>query len=291
MKAVDFDYERPRSVVETCRLLSQAKGEARLLAGGQTLVPLLAMRLARPAVVVDINRVDELRGIDTNDANVVIRACTRQAVALANPTVRSHLPLLAKALSFVGHIQTRNRGTIGGSLANADPAAEIGLAALALDAKIEAHSVSARRTIPIADFFVSPMVTALAVGECLTAVRFPLLRGGVGTGFQETSIRRSDFALAAVAVQLVLERGVCRGLALAIGGAGATPVRLTTIERKLIGTKLGDAELAEAERMAREGIDAVADIHASAAHRRRITGVLAARAIAEARDEAIAGHA
>ncbi|MGH6968927.1 MAG: FAD binding domain-containing protein [Stellaceae bacterium] len=287
MKAIDFDYAQPRTIAEACRLLNQGERETRLLAGGQTLVPLLAMRLARPAVLIDINRIGELQGIESDNRQVVVRACTRQATALADSTIRSRLPLLAKALSFVGHVQTRNRGTIGGSLANADPAAEIGLAALALEAEIEARSATENRTIPIGRFFVSPMVTALAQDECLAAVRFPLAQGFVGTGFQETSIRRSDFALAAVAVQLVLQGGVCRRLAIAVGGAGATPVRLAQIEQKLIGTKLGDAELAEAERLAHDGIDAVPDIHASAALRRRMAGALAARAIAEARDDAL----
>lgn len=291
MKAVDFDYEQPHSVAEACQLLSQTEREARLLAGGQTLVPLLAMRLARPTLVIDINRIDELQGIEANDGQVVIRACTRQARALADPAVRLRLPLLAKALSFVGHVQTRNRGTVGGSLANADPAAEIGLAALALDAEVEARSAASARTIAIRDFFVSPMVTTLEAGECLTTVRFPVAPDAVGTGFQEASIRRSDFALAAVAVQLVMERGVCTRLAASVGGAGAMPIRLNAIEYKLVGTKLGNAELAEAERLAHDGIDGVSDLHASAAHRRRIAGALAARAIAEARDEALAGRA
>jgi len=291
MKAVDFDYEQPHSIAETCRLLAELGREARVLAGGQTLVPLLAMRLARPAVVIDINRVKELQGIEETGETVAIRACTRQADALANPTVNARLPLLAKALSFVGHVQTRNRGTIGGSLANADPAAEIGLAALALDADIESHSATGRRTITIGDFFISPMVTGLAPEECLTMVRFPALSGTVGTGFQETSVRRSDFALAAAAVQLEVVGGRCRRLAIAIGGAGATPIRVASVEQRLIGSKLDDADLAEAGKLAHDDIDAMADIHASASLRRRIAGALAVRAITEARDEAMHGRA
>ena len=145
MKSVDFDYECPTTLDAVCRRLVEADGEAKLIAGGQTLVPLLAMRLARPALLIDINRVAELQGIDDRGDHVAIRACTRQAAALADPAVRGRVPLLAKALSFVGHAQTRNRGTIGGSLANADPAAEIGLAALALDAEISARSLDGER--------------------------------------------------------------------------------------------------------------------------------------------------
>ena len=293
MKAVDFDYEQPRSVAEICRRLGGDDGEARILAGGQTLVPLLAMRLARPTVIIDINRVDELQGIDAESDAVVIRACTRQACALADATVRTRLPLLAKALAFVGHAQTRNRGTVGGSLANADPSAEIGLAALALDAEIEARSAAGRRTIPIAEFFIAPMITALKADECLTAVRFPHDQGlrRRGAGFQETSIRRSDFALVAAAVAVALDRdGACSRIAVSLGTSGATPLRLNEVERTLTGIRIGDAELAEAARLAHDRVDAVSDIHASAAHRRRIAGALVSRAIAEARDEALDGH-
>ncbi len=289
MKAIDFDYRRPDTLAEACGLLAAAKDDAKIIAGGQTLVPLLAMRLARPALLIDINRIPELAGIEEAAGFVAIRACTRQARALADATVRRRLPLLAKALRFVGHVQTRNRGTVGGSLAHGDPAAEIGLATLALDAEIEVRSAAAARTIPAARFFAGPLVTALEPDECLTAVRFPLPEGGGarGTGFQETSIRRSDFALAAAAVELGLDGGgVCRSLAVAVGGTGATPVRLAAVEAMLLGTRLEDAAIAEAARLARETIEATDDLHASAAHRRRMAAALVARALAEARAEA-----
>ncbi|HXP29495.1 MAG TPA: FAD binding domain-containing protein [Stellaceae bacterium] len=291
MKAVDFDYQRPAGLSETCALLAEGGGEAKIIAGGQTLVPLLVMRLARPALLIDINRIAELQGIAESGDAVEIRACTSQARALADRVVRRRLPLLAKALSFVGHAQTRNRGTIGGSLANADPAAEIGLAALALDAELSSRSARGARTIAIGQFFVSPLVTALAAEECLTAVRFPAWRadGRIGSGFQETSIRRSDFALVAAAAQLALDKsGVCTRIAISLGGAGATPVRLTAVEQALVGGKLGDGALATAEKLAQDNLDASGDIHASAAHRRRIAGALVARAVAEARDAALA---
>src|SRR6202167_5502061 len=148
MKAVDFDYRRPGNLAENCALLFEGGSDAKIIAGRQTLVPLLAMRLARPALLIDINHVAELQGIAESGGAVEIRACTRQARALADPMVGAKLPLLAKALSFVGHEQTRNRGTIGGSLANADPAAEIGLAALALDAEMSLISTTGKRTVP-----------------------------------------------------------------------------------------------------------------------------------------------
>jgi CO/xanthine dehydrogenase FAD-binding subunit len=158
MKAANFGYSCAASIDEACRLLANAKGEGRVIAGGQTLVPLLA----RPQLLVDVNRVAELRGIDVRDGVVTVKACTTQADALANKTIRTNIPLLAKALSFVGHTQTRNRGTIGGGLANADPAAEICMVALALDCDIVARSVESQRTIPAAKFFQGAMTTALA---------------------------------------------------------------------------------------------------------------------------------
>lgn len=293
MKAVDFEYACPVSLAAACKLLADGGPDARLLAGGQTLVPLMAMRLARPALVIDINRIADLQGVDERDGTIAVRGCTRQADVLDSPVVRRGLPLLAKALSFVGHVQTRSRGTLGGSLANADPAAEIGIAALALDGEIEARSVNGSRRIPIGNFLVSPMVTTLRPDECLTAARFKPWRtdGALGTGFQEISIRRSDFALAAAAVQITLDRsGVCRQIAVSVGAAGTTPVRLSQAERELVGTKLKADDLANADRLACNAIEAISDLHASAAHRRRIVGMLVARAIVEARDDAL-GHA
>jgi CO/xanthine dehydrogenase FAD-binding subunit len=289
MKAVDFDYARAADIDETCRLLAGAKGEAKIIAGGQTLVPLLAMRLTRPALIIDINGISNLQGIATSGDAVSIRACTRQADALANAEIRVRLPLLAKALGFVGHGQTRNRGTIGGSLANADPAAEIGLACLALDGQITARSMAGERVISIGDFFLGPMTTALKPEECLTEIRLSPWReaGRSGTGFQEISIRRSDFALIAVACQLVLgEDGSCRRLSLALGGVGPAPFVTDGVAKKLTGTKLKTRDIEQAMASLQETIEPQSDLHASADYRRRVTGALAARAIAEAKAEA-----
>ena len=299
MKAVDFDYVRAANIADACRLLADAGEDGKLLAGGQTLVPLLAMRLARPSVLVDINFIGELQGIEFDGAQLLVRACTRQAAALADARVQHHAPLLAKALAFVGHDQTRNRGTVGGSLANADPAAEIGLAALTLDAEILACSSAGERRIAVAEFFTGPMTTVLAPDECLTALRIPRRPqvGRFSTGFQEMSVRRSDFALVAVAVELALETdGICRHLALSVGGAGPKPLRVDAVAARLVGTVLAESDLDEAAAIVRDAIvrDAIVpqtDIHASAGYRRRLAGALAARALAEARDEALAGRA
>ncbi len=283
MKAVDFDHECPASIDEVCRRLA-AGGDGKIIAGGQTLVPLMAMRLARPALLLDINRIAALQGIEDRGDHVAVRACTRQAAALDHPAVRAGVKLLAKALGFVGHDQTRNRGTIGGSLANADPAAEIGLAALALDAEIEARSTRGMRTIALAQFFVGPMETALAADECLTEIRFPVWREGtIGTGFQEVSIRRSDFALAAAAVQVARDAGgTCRRIAIAVGGAAPTPIRIAAAERRLLGTRLEPSDIDAAAAIVREAVAPLADLHASPAYRRRVAAALVARALAEA---------
>jgi len=293
MKAAEFDYARAETIDEVCRLLDGAQGEGKIIAGGQTLVPLLVMRLARPTLVVDISRIDELKGITADESGLVIGAATRQADALADATLRRLMPLLAKALKMVGHPQTRNRGTVGGSLANADPAAEIGLVARTLDAAVTAHSTKGERVIPASEFFQGAMTTALSPEECLTKVRFPAWRdsGKIGTGFEEMSIRRSDFALVAAACQLALDGdGVCRRIALGIGGAEPMPSRAANAEKHLIGTKLAARDIDRAMSDLQDALEPLADTHASADYRRRVAGTLAARAIVTARDEAVAAR-
>jgi CO/xanthine dehydrogenase FAD-binding subunit len=289
MKAAEFDYARAGTVEEVCRLLDGANGDGKIIAGGQTLVPLLVMRLARPTLIIDITRIADLQGIADNDNAITIKAATRQADVLADATIHRRLPLLAKALHLVGHPQTRNRGTIGGSLANADPAAEICLVARTLDAELTAQSSSGARKIAMADFCAGAMSTALTTEECLTAIRFPVWQDArVGTAFTEMSIRQSDFALVSASCQLALDAdGVCRKIALGIGGAEPTPVRVPAAETRLIGTKLEAGDVAAAMDMLQQALDPLADVHASADYRRRVAGALGARVIAEARDDAL----
>ena len=242
-----------------------------------------------PALLVDINRISDLRGIEFSHGAVTIKACTTQADALASDILRKHVPLLAKALRHVGHIQTRNRGTIGGSLANADPVAEICMAALALDGEILSQGPKSERTIPCTEFFQGAMTTALAFDECLTAVRLPLWGhpGRTGTSFQEMSIRRSDFALVAAAVQASFdEKGICRHIAIVVGGCGPTPMRASPAANRLIGTRVEESDLAETTRLLQEIIAPQSDLHASADYRRRVAGELVMRAVRESRREA-----
>ena len=290
MKAADFDYSCAASIPDACRLLAGANGEGRIIAGGQTLVPLLAMRLARPALLVDINRIADLRGIEFSHGAVTIKACTTQADALASDVVRKHVPLLAKALGHVGHGQTRNRGTIGGSLANADPVAEICMAALALDGDIVAHGPKSQRTIACTEFFRGAMTTALALDECLTAVRLPIWGhpGRVGSSFQEISIRRSDFALVAAAAQASFdENGLCRHIAIVVGGCSPSPMGASATAKRLIGTRIEETDLVEATHLLQETIAPQSDLHASADYRRRVAGELVMRAVLDARREAL----
>jgi CO/xanthine dehydrogenase FAD-binding subunit len=289
MKAAEFDYARAGTVAEACRLLDGANGDGKLIAGGQTLVPLLVMRLARPTLVVDIAAIRELRGIADEGDAIAIGSATRQADALADATLRRRLPLLVKALAMVGHPQTRNRGTIGGSLANADPAAEIGLVARTLGAALTVRSSQGERVAPIDQFFLGAMTTTLGPEDCLTRIRFPVWadQGRLGTGFEEMSVRRSDFALVAASCQLVIDpSGVCRRLALGIGGAEAVPRRIDEAAKQLVGTRLEAGDIEKAARTVEAAIDPLADVHASADYRRRVAGALAVRAIEAARNEA-----
>lgn len=288
MKAAGFDYIRAESVDQVCAALADADGDARVIAGGQTLVPLMAMRLARPATLIDINDLAELSGITRDGDCLVIKSCTRQAETLASSLVAECLPILSEALSHVGHTQTRNRGTVGGSLVNADPSAEIPLVAQLLEAEMVARSIRGERTIEAAAFFESAMATSLEEDECLIEVRFPIWSDAqTGFGFHEISIRDSDFALASAAAQIALDStGNCTRLHLAIGGATPAPARLDPIEQALTGTTLSDDDIAEATAAIPDMVEPQSDVHASDSYRRRVVRVLAERAIRDARDMA-----
>ena len=276
-------------MAEACAHLADDE-DARILAGGQSLIPMLAMRLARPSRLIDVARIPELSGIRDAGAHLTIAAATRQAVAERDPLLGRKAPLLAKALPWVGHAPTRNRGTIGGSIANGDPAAEIPLVAVTLDATLVVETDAGMSELAARDFYLGPMVTALPRAALLTGVRFPVwARGRIGTAFQEVAARRSDFALVAVAAQLALdEEGRCTALALGIGGACAAPVRVDAAADALIGSRLEEGAVREAVEEAAAGLETVRDHHASAAYRRRVAAALARRAILEARDDAAA---
>ncbi len=283
MKPAPFDYVRATSLDHALAALADSE-DAIILAGGQTLVPMMAMRLARPATLIDLNEIEELVGVEIRDGSINIGAMTRQAKALANAEIQARVSLLAKAISFVGHTQTRNRGTVGGSIAHGDPSAEIPLTAVALDAEIVLASRNGTRTVEARDFYTGPLSSVRRADECLTEVRFPIWNGtDVRVGFQEISPRHGDFAIVAVAAQLQFDTDkICRRAAVAIGGATSNPVRAAEVEAALVGQRV-DARLANQVARAVDPIlSPTDDLHASASYRRRVARALTERAILDA---------
>ena len=291
MKAAPFEYSRPADLDEACALLA-ADDSARVIAGGQTLVPMMVMRLARPTRLIDINRITALSYIrqeNNKDGDMIaIGATTRQCLVERDPLVAAQVPLLARAIPNIGHAATRARGTIGGSLANADPAAECALIAITLDASLSYRAGGETGEIPARDFFIGPMITTLPAGAVLAGVRFPVWRGKVGVGFHEVNARRSDFAFVSAAAQVELgDDGHCKRIAIGVGAATDFPMRLDSAERQLTGSALADAAVKAAVTEALADIDPLADLHASAEYRRRVAINLAARAVADARSNAL----
>jgi CO/xanthine dehydrogenase FAD-binding subunit len=292
MKPASFEYERPAHIDEACALLA-AGDDVRIIAGGQTLVPLMAMRLARPKRLIDIARIPELAFVRDEGSGVVIGATTRQCVLEHDATVRAKVPLLAKVMPFVGHAPIRARGTMGGSLANADPAAEIVLVAVTLAATLVYREGGTTAEFAASEFFIGPMMTALPAAGCLTGVRFPVWREGrLGVGFHEVNARRSDFAFASAAAQIALDdNGICQRVALGIGGITPTPLRLDAVSDAIIGTRADEEISRDAVRAALADIEMLADLHASADYRRRAATTLAVRAITDAYRAAEGAHA
>lgn len=287
MKPAPFEYSRPANVDEACALLAADEG-ARLIAGGQTLVPLMAMRLARPTRLIDIARIPGLAYVRDEGDAVAIGATAKQHVVERDPLVCAKLPLLAKVMPFVGHGATRARGTVGGSLANGDPAAEIVLAAATLGATLIWREGGATHEIAASDFFIGPMVTALPLTACLAEARFPVWsERRIGVGFHEVNARQSDFAFVSAAAQVALDAdGRCSRAAIGIGAAAAVPLRLDAVARALQGQRYDEAKVGGAVKAALADIETLADLHASAEYRRRVAVTLAVRATADAFESA-----
>ncbi|MCL6551656.1 MAG: xanthine dehydrogenase family protein subunit M [Firmicutes bacterium] len=283
MKPAPFQYLAPRTREETLEALRRFGPDAKVLAGGQSLVPLLAMRLARPAVLVDINRVPDLAFVRATRGAVVIGAMTRQRAVETHPLVAARLPLLREALRWVGHPQIRTSGTIGGSLAHADPAAELPAVAAVLGATFTAASRRRQRTLRCEEFFTGYLTTALEPDELLTEVRFPVPPPGTGWAFQEVARRHGDFALVGVAALVRLDGDRrCAEARLAFTGVGPGPVRVAEAEALLLGRALTREAAEEAGRAVTAALEPEGDIHASAEYRKHVAGVLAARALLQA---------
>jgi carbon-monoxide dehydrogenase medium subunit len=286
MKLPPVDYEAPRTVSEAVELLAEHQDLASVLAGGQSLIPLLALRLAHPAVLIDINGVDGLSGVSATDGWVEIGAMTREYVAEESETVAAAVPLLAAALPLIGHEAIRSRGTIGGSLAHADPAAELPAVALALDAEFVVRGQSGERVIPAADWFEGYLTTSRHPDELLTQVRFPAAAPGTGISFQEVARRHGDFAVVGLAVSLTLADGAITDARLAFAGVSDMPVRATGAEELLVGERQSAGLFDEAARRATEDIDPPADLHGSSEYRKKVAGVLVRRGLRAAADNA-----
>ncbi len=285
MKPAHFEYHAPKNLAEALSLLSKLGDTARPLAGGQSLVPMMNFRLARPSNLVDLNQVSELSYIKIEGGELRIGAMARQRELERSPDVSSGWPLLREATHYIGHVQIRNRGTVGGSLAHAYPAAELPLAMAALEALFVIRSESHERSAMAEDFFLGPMTTILEPEELLVEVRVPELSPGTGWAFYEISPRYGDFALAAVAALLTLnQRGAIQQARLAL--SGPKPVRSRDAENFLIGEMPEEALYKEAARLATENLDQDTDIHASAEYRREIAGVLVRRALDQATERA-----
>ncbi len=284
MKPAPFEYFAPTSVEETCALLARFGDDAKILAGGQSLVPLLALRLAQPAVLIDINPVRELDYVQANGAGLSIGARTRLRTVERSPAVREQFPLLSAGVEWIGHPQIRNRGTVGGSLAHADPAAELPALALALDATFTVVDASgSERTLTSDEFFVSFLTTALGSGELLREVSFPALPAGSGWSFREVARRHGDFALVGVAAIVTLDNAhTCSDARIALLGVGETAVRSRSAEQVLIGQKPDEQVITAAASETVKDIQPLSDVHATAAYRQYVARNLVEQALTEA---------
>jgi aerobic carbon-monoxide dehydrogenase medium subunit len=282
VKPVDFSLHQPATVDAAVALLAAHGDDAKVLAGGQSLVPLLNFRLARPDHVIDIGRVAGLGDLRTEPAWLVAGAMVRQSAAESSPAVAARCPLLAAALPNVAHPPIRARGTIGGSVAHADPAAELPAVAAALDATFQTVSARGRREIAARDFFRTYLTTALEPDELLVAVRFPTAAPGTGAAFREVSRRRGDFAIAGAAAQVTLTDEVITDCRICLTGVADVPLRCDGPERVLLGTRADPATLVRATEAALDILDPPGDLHAPADYRKHVAGVLLRRAVAEA---------
>lgn len=288
MKPASFTYHRPDTIEDAVGLLAELGDDAKILAGGQSLVPMLSMRLAYFDHLIDISRLTELRGIDRRGAELWIGAGTTEAAVGADDQICQAVPLLTRATPFVGHFQIRNRGTLGGSIAHADAAGEYPAVALTLDAVMEVLSPRGRREITAADFFAGLWETTMEADEVLTGVRFPVRNGRSGFSVQEFSRRHGDFAIAGalVAVQLDDDDRVSR-CGIGLLGLGATPRRATATEAAVTGKPVGELLPEEIGRAAMAGLDDIpADLQGSASYRTKVGAAMTARAWTQAINEA-----
>jgi len=279
VKPAKFEYHAPASVDEALAILGHYDGEARVLAGGQSLVPMMNFRLATPKAIVDLNRIPALAYVEEEGEVVRIGAMTRQRRLEFDPLVAAKLPLLREALRWVGHLPTRSRGTIGGSIAHADPSAEIPMVLQALEGEIVARGPQGERRIAAQDLFRAALTTSLAPLEIITEVRFPAMPAQAACAVEEFARRKGDFAIAAIAVVLIRDGERCTKARLATAGVGPASIRLSAAEAVLEQKGLGEDAITEAADKAAAQVDPISDLNGSAEYRRHLTGVLTQRAV------------
>jgi carbon-monoxide dehydrogenase medium subunit len=283
MKLPPFDYACPTTLPEAIELLASHDGDAKAIAGGQSLVPMLAFRLAQPTLLVDLRKLADLRGIRISDQGVTLGAMVRWRDIEDDDRLKTAHPLLKAAIAHVAHYQIRNRGTVGGSIAHADPAAEMPGIAMTCDAEIAVVGKSGAHVIQAADFFQGALTTALAPDEIIVEIRLPAWPAGRRWGFQEFARRRGDFAMAAAAVFYDQDaRGKARNAHVGVIGVGDRPLRLTAVEDVLNGESIDEATIAKADAATSAAVDPQDDIHASAAYRRSLVGTMVERALKSA---------
>ena len=283
MKPAPFDYRCPDTVDEALALLARHKGEAKIIAGGQSLMPMINFRVVQPALLVDVKRLLEYDFVrPAADGGLAVGALTRHRVLETSPLVAERFPVIAEAMRHVAHVAIRNRGTIGGSLSHADPAAELPMLSLLLDARIHVRAASGSRVIAASKFFLGALSNALQDDEIVVQVDLPGLAAGTGWAFEEFSRRAGDFALAAVAVLVRVTQGCISEARIALMGVAETPIRAPAAEALLLGAQASDALVERAVRAVCEPLRPPADLHASPEYRRHLAGVLAYRAIGAA---------
>ena len=282
MKPAAFDYIAADSIAMAVSALARAGNDGKIIAGGQSLVPMLNFRMLRPSILVDINRIAGLDAIAETSEAIRVGALTRHYQLETSPLVARHLPVLSCAMTHVAHLAIRNRGSIGGSLAHADPAAELPMMALLLDAELRVASASGERTAAARDFFLGALTADLASGEILTQIVLPKLPPRTGWGFEEVARRHGDFALAAVAATLTVSGGAIEQARIALTGVGPTALRASEAEGLLIGHALEPELTYRVIDAVRATIEPETDLHASSDYRRHLAGVLTGRALAAA---------
>jgi carbon-monoxide dehydrogenase medium subunit len=290
MFPVEFDYEAPSTVAEAVALLQSRGGEAKVLAGGHSLLPLLKLRLAQPPLLVDISRIPGLAGIQEENGAIRIGALTTQTMVQDSELLQRRVPLLPETAGHVGDQQVRNRGTIGGSLAHGDPGADMPAAFLALGGSVTVVGPNGERTIQAQDLFVDMLTTALEPDEVLTAIQVPALPARTGSAYEKFANAASGYALAGVASIVTLdEKGVCSDIRVAITGAGSKATRAKAVEDALRGKRLDDATVAAAAEHAPEGLNLLSDLHADEEYRAQLAKVLSRRSIQKAAARAATG--